>query len=148
MSTGGPPGVLRLVTSGRGGSIVGGPAGDPVVGSGEGDVAGGPAGALGSGEGDLVGSLVDVSDGEPVDSGRVPVVVDLLSCCSRSCSSTSPGVIGAGRATLTSRATRSTAALTPSTISAVVTTQVSEIRSAGPMLQVCDRLLPLGVKSW
>ncbi len=176
-SIGGPPGVLVLVVSGRGGSIVGEPAFDPVVDPVEGDVAGGPPGVLdvvvsgrgGSivgepvvgpvGEpavgpvvdrvgGDVIGSPVGGSDVEPAGSGTVPIVVGVLSCCSRSCSSTSPGVIGAGRATLTSRATRSTAALTPNTIKAVVTTQVTEIRSTGPMKQVCDRLLPLGVKPW
>jgi hypothetical protein len=129
----GPPGVPGPVTSGRGVSIGGVRVGDPVVGLVEGDV---------------VGSLVDGSDREPPGSGRVLVVVDVPSCRFRSCSPTSPGVIGAGRATLTSLATRSTAALTPSTIKAVVTTQVTEIRSAGPMMQVCDRPLRPGVKPW
>ena len=148
-STGGPPGAPGRVTSGRGGSIVERGVGDPV----EGDVVdrdGGDVVDRDGGDvvdrdgGDVIGSLVGGSDGEPAGSGRVLVVVGVLSCCSRSCSSTSPGVIGAGRATLTSRATRSTAALTPSTIRTVVTTQVTEIRSAGPMMQVCDRLLPRG----
>jgi hypothetical protein len=132
-SIGGPPGALGLVTSGCGGSLFGGSIGDPVVGP----VVGPVEGDVGV---DVVGSLVDRES--------APVVVGAVPCCSRSCSSTSLGVIGVGRAMLTSRATRSTAALTPSTIRAVVTTQVPAILRTGPMTRVCDRLIGPRVKPW
>lgn len=129
-SSGRPAGVDGLAASVRGGSSDGERVSV--------DLAVGVATSVG-------GTEVEPVGGETSPAGRT-AVVEVAPWCSRSCSSTSPGVIGAGRDTLTSRATLSIAASTPNTTKAVVTIQVPVIRSTDPMTRVCDRSLRAGVK--
>ena len=137
-SLGSPSWVVVRVASGPRGELVGG----------AGCVAGGGAGG---GEGGRVGGGATVGGGVVAGAAgsTTRVVVDVAPRWRvRSCESTSAGVMGAGRATLTSLATRSIAASTPATISAVVTAQVPAIRITGPMAPVCDRATRPGVKPW
>lgn len=100
-------------------------------------------------------TIVDVTGTEEtvvvrsVRAGSTAVVADGLRSRSRSCRPTSSGVSGAGRAMVTSSATRWIAALTPSTISVVAATHVPRTRTQGPSTRrVCGGSPCGGVKRW
>lgn len=138
---GGPPGGRELLTSGFCGSP--GRFVDPtrIV---------DPTGAVdAAGMVDATGNDDAVVTVRTVGSGPTLVGLDELRCRSRSSRPTSLGVSGAGRAVVTSSATRSIAALTPSTINVVAATHVPSARSQRlSTTRVCDGSSCAEVKQW
>lgn len=146
-----PPSVADLPgSSGRGGSgrctplVGGGPVVPVVLGRCAGDVDGTAAGLAEVLVGELDATGIVGVTGTMLGSASGVVLVDRSSRRA----TTSFAVIGAGRATLTSRATCPMAASTPRTTTAVATTHVPIERTNGPMSRVCDRSGPAGVKPW